>query len=294
MGKQYVAVLALTAGLAMAGCHGGTPTGQVAARVGNDEITVQELQAELAGYNAPDAKARKAAEQQALQAIIQRKLIAKAAAKAGVAKSPAFALQKARMEDILLVQSWQKTLVDAVPEPGPEQVRQYISQHPELFANRKVYIVDQLRMQAVSDPKLAAEMKPLNTLEDIAKLLQSKGIRYEQARGALDSLELGSQIVTQIDKLPAGEIFVLPTGNLLVANKIIETRVAPVPDAAAQKIAARSIKAQQAQDSVRRMFGSVVTNHPGTKVVYNQAYTPPPAPAKAPSTGQPATGGKAG
>ena len=294
MGKRYVAVLVLTAGLGVAGCHGGTPTGQVAARVGNDEITVQELQAEMAGYNAPDAKTRKAAEQQALQNIIQRKLIAKAATKAGIAKSPAYAIEKARMEDMLLVQSWQKSLSDAVPEPGPEQIRQYINQHPELFANRKVYIVDQLRMQAPSDPKLAAELKPLNTLDDIAKVLQSKGIRFEQARGALDSLELGSGIVTQIEKLPAGEIFVLPMGNVLVANKIIEARVAPVPDAAAQKIAARSIKAQQAQDSVKRMFGSVVANHPGTKVVYNQAYTPPPAPAKAPSAGQPSAGGKAG
>jgi EpsD family peptidyl-prolyl cis-trans isomerase len=294
MGKQFVAVVALTAGLAVAGCHGKAPTGQVAARVGNDEITVQELQAELGGYNAPDAKTRKAAEQQALQNIIQRKLIAKAAAKAGVDKSPAYALQKSRMEDLLLVQSWQKTLTDAVPEPGPEQVRQYIGQHPELFANRKVYIVDQLRMQTVNDPKLAAELKPLNTLEDIAKLLQSKGIRFEQARGVLDSIELGSPIVTQIEKLPAGEIFVLPMGNLLVANKVVEARVAPVPDAAAQKIAARNIKVQQAQDSVRRMFGSVVTNHPGTKIVYNEAYAPAPAPAKAPTTGQPAAGGKAG
>jgi EpsD family peptidyl-prolyl cis-trans isomerase len=292
MGKQYVAALALTAGLAVAGCHGKTPTGQVAARVGNDEITVQELQAELAGFNAPDAKTRKAAEQQALQAIIQRKLIAKAAAKAGVDKSPAFAIQKSRMEDMLLVESWQKTLVDAVPEPGPEQVRQYIAGHPELFANRKVYIVDQLRMQGTNDQKLLADLKPLKTLEDIAKLLQARGIRFEAARGALDSLELGSNIVLQIDKLPAGDIFVLPINNQMVANKILETRVAPVPDAAAQKLAARAIKAQQAQDSVRRMFGSVVTNHPGTKIVYNQAYTPPPAKASTPA--QPAAGGKAG
>ena len=292
MGKQYVAVLALTAGLAVAGCHGGAPTGQVAARVGNEEITVQELQAELGGFNAPDAKTRKAAEQQALQAIIQRKLIAKAAVKAGIDKSPAFAIQKSRVEDALLVQSWQKALVDAVPEPGAEQIRQYINQHPELFANRKVYIVDQLRMQTRADAKLIEAIKPLNTLEDIAKLIQSKGIRYETARGALDSLQLGSQLVAQFDKLPPTEVLVFPMGNALVANKVIETRLAPVPDAAAQKLAAQAIKAQQAQDSVKRMFGSVVTNHPGTKIVYNQAYTP--APAKAPAPGQPSAGGKAG
>jgi EpsD family peptidyl-prolyl cis-trans isomerase len=249
---------------------------------------VQELRAELAGYNAPDAKARKQAEQTALQNIIQRKLIAKAAAKAGIDKSPAFAIQKSRVDELLLVQSWQKALADAVPEPGPEQVRQFINQHPELFANRKVYVVDQVRMQATADPKLVADLKPLNTLEDIAKLLQSRGVRFEEARGALDSLQLGSAMVMQIDKLPSGEIFVLPLNGLLVANKIVETHVAPVPDATAQKLAAGAIKAQQAQESVKRMFGSVVANHPKTKVVYNPAYAPA-APAK-----PAAQGGKAG
>jgi EpsD family peptidyl-prolyl cis-trans isomerase len=293
MGKQYVAALALTAGLALAGCHGKAPTGQVAARVGNDEVTVQEIQAELAGYNAPDAKARKAAEQQALQSIVQRKLIAKAAVKAGIDKSPAFAIQKSRVEDVLLVQSWQKSLIDAVPEPGPEQIRQYIGQHPELFANRKIYVVDQLQMPAFNDPKMAAELKPLNTLDDIANLLQSKNIRFERAHGVLDTLQLGSGFAAQIEKLPPDEIFVLPMNNSMVANKVIETRVSPVPDADAQKIAARSIKAQQGQDSVRRMFGSVVTNHPGTKVVYNPAYAPP-APANAAPAKPAAAGGKAG
>jgi EpsD family peptidyl-prolyl cis-trans isomerase len=278
----------LTVGLSLAGCGGKAPTGQVAAKIGNEEITVQELQAELAGYNAPDAKARKQAEQTALQNIIQRKLIAKAAVKAGVDKSPAFAIQKSRMDELLLVQSWQKALVDAVPEPGPEQIRQFINQHPELFANRKVYLVDQIRMQAPPNPKLVADLQPLNTLEDIAKYLQSHNVRSEDARVALDSLQLGSDIVAKIDKLPAGEIFVLPMNGLLVANKIVETRVAPVPDATAQKLAASAIKAQQAQESVKRMFGSVVANHPKTKVVYNPAYAPA-APAK-----PAAQGGKAG
>lgn len=293
MGKLCVAALALAVGLSVAGCNGKAPTGQVAARVGNDEITVQELQAELGNYVAPDAKSRKAAEQTALQNIIARKLIAKAAAKAGVEKSPAFAIQKARMEDALLVQSWEKALTDAVPEPGPEQIRDYINKHPELFANRKIYTVDQLRMPAINDPKLAAELKPLNTLEEIGQLLQSKGVRFETGRGTLDSLALGSPLELQIEKLPPGEIFVLPIGNTLVANKVVETRTEPAPDAVAQKVAARNIKTQQAQESVKRMFGSVINNHPGTKIVYNPAYQP--APAKASSPGQPAAaGGKAG
>lgn len=287
MRRAFGTVLVLAVGVSLAGCGGKTPTGQVAAKVGNQEITVQELQTELAGYNAPDAKTRKLAEQRALQNIIQRKLIAEAAVKAGVSKSPEFAIQKERLEDDLLVRSWERALVAAVPEPSPDQVKQYIGQHPELFANRKVYMVDQLRMPPTNDPKLLSDLKPLNTLDDIAHLLQQRNIRFDAGRATLDSVDLGSSLVNQIDKMPAGNIFILPIGNALVANKIDETKVIPVPDAAAAKIAARNIKAQQAQESVRRMFGSVVSN-PKIKIAYNKAYEPA-APAK------PATaGGKAG
>jgi len=136
-----------------------------------------------------------------------------------------------------------------------------------------------------------ADLKPLTKLEDIAQLLQSRGVRFETGRGALDGLQLGSGLVAQIDKLPPGEIFVLPIGNVLTANKIVEAHVTPVPDADAQKVAARAIKTQQAQDSVKRMFGSVVT-HPTIKVAYNPAYAP--APATAAAAPQPAAGGKAG
>lgn len=294
MRKLSVAALTLAVGLQLAGCGSKEPTGQVAARVGKDEVTVQEIQAELNGYVAPDAKTRKLAEQRALQNIIQRKLLAQAAEKAGVEKSPEFAIQKAKMEDVLLVQAWRNSLVKAVPEPSKEQIQQFISQHPELFASRKVFTVDQLRLPAVNDPKLFAELKPLNSLDDIGKVLQAHGIQYSTAKGTLDVLSLDPKLVASIEKLPDGEVFVVPSGNMLVANKITETKVLPVPDDEAAKLAARYIKAEQAQESVNRMFSSAIANHPKVKVVYNKAYAPPAAPAKGASdkaAGAPAKAG---
>lgn len=280
MRKLSVAALTLAVGLQVAGCGGKAPTGQVAARVGKDEVTVQEVQAELNGFNAPDAKTRKLAEQKALQNIIERKLLAQAAIKAGVDKAPDLAIQKARMEDMLLVQTWRNNLVKAVPDPSPEQVRDFIAQHPELFADHKVYAVDQLRLPLVNDPKLFAELKPLNSLDDIGRVLQAHGIQFQTAKGAIDTLSLDPQIAAQISKLPPGEVFVLPSGNALIANKVTDTKVVPVPNDVATKLATRYIKGQQAQESVNRMFGSVIANHPKIKVVYNKAYEPPAPPAK--------------
>jgi EpsD family peptidyl-prolyl cis-trans isomerase len=254
--------------------------------VGNEEVTVQEVQAELAGFTAPDAKTRKFAEQRALQNIVARKLLAQAATKAGVAKTPEFALQKQRMEEGLLVQAWQNSLVKAVPNPAPEEVQQFITQHPDYYANHKQFVVDQLRIPQISDPKIIAELKPLNSLEAIGQVLTSHNIRFTSAEATIDALTVDPKVLDQITKLPPGEVFVIPSNGMLVANKIKDTKVVPLPNDVAVKHATQVIKSQRAQDSVRRQFAAVVSN-PKAKVVYNKAYAPPPPPAK----GKPAPGG---
>lgn len=295
MRTACVAFLALAVCLPLSGCGGGkAPTGQVAARVGNEEVTIQEVQAELAGYNAPDAKTRKLAEQRALQNIVARKLLAQAATKAGVAKTPEFALQKQRMEEGLLVQSWQNSLIKAVPNPAPEEVQQFITQHPDYYANHKLFVVDQLRIPQITDPKIIEELKPLNSLEAIGQVLTSHNIRYSSAEATIDSLTVDPKVLEQISKLPPGEVFVIPSGNMLVANKIKDTKVVPLPNGLAVKHATQVIKTQRGQESVRRQFAAVVSN-PKAKVVYNKNYAPPsPAKAKPTQGGTAAPAGKAG
>ena len=119
--------------LTLGGCDFGAkskskaPTGQVVATVDGDEITMRELRAELAGATFPDANARKAAEQAALQSIINRKLVAKAALEAELDKTPDFALQKERANELLLAQALQKKIVDEAPAPSREEATTYVN-----------------------------------------------------------------------------------------------------------------------------------------------------------------------
>ena len=79
--KALVVVAAVSAGLALSGCDqvkklvgGGKPTGQVVATVDGEEITSLQLRAELGNFSSRDPNIMKAAQQQALQRIILRRL----------------------------------------------------------------------------------------------------------------------------------------------------------------------------------------------------------------------------
>src|SRR5688500_6823890 len=93
--RTRAAALALVAGLTLAACdRGKEPSGQVVATVDGQEVTIRELRAELGNLSFATPAERKAGEQAALQAIVNRKLLAKASEDQKLDKSPEFALQK--------------------------------------------------------------------------------------------------------------------------------------------------------------------------------------------------------
>jgi len=283
MTSRISVVLIALACAGLAACGGkGEPKGQVVARVGNDEVTVLDLQTEMAGFQAPNAQIRKLAEQQALNAIVQRKLLAQAARKDKVDKSPDFARQRDRLNDLLLVKTWQDHLARAVPAPSPEEVQKFIAEHPDLYSARKRVTVTGLRFNAPSDPNFIKAIQPLNTVPEIAALLTARNIPYKDTTAEIDALAMDPRFIDQLLKLKPDAVFVTPQGgNSFFAGKITGMRVDPVDAATATRHATAYLRAVRTQQAVSRRLSPVVQQ--GLKdVKYNKAYQPakPPASAK--------------
>jgi len=269
--------------MALTACGKKEPKGQVVATVEGKEVTATELNNELNGFNAPNAQIRKQAEQAALNAVIRRKILAQAAEKAGVAKTPAFAQQEQKLREVLLVEMWQQQLAKSVPQPSPEEVRKFITEHPDVYAQHKVWSVDQLRFPRITDASLAKALQPLNTLEQISAELNARKIPNRMMTDEIDTLAVEPAVAEQIAKLPATEVFILPVGNVLVANHIRDTKVAPVDDALAVRHATAYLKQLHTQEAVRRQFQASLAAAQ-KDVQYSKAYKPAaPAPAAKPA-----------
>lgn len=268
-------LLAASACLALSGCGPKPPSGQVVATVKGKEVTSVELNNEMNGFQAPNAQIRKAAEIQALNQILVRKVLAQAAEKAGIAKTPAFAQQEQRLHETLLIQDWQAQLTKAVPPPSHEEVEKFVADHPDMYAQRKIFEVDQLRFPRPNNPEVIKGLQPLKTLEAVAALMTANKVPFRTGRSEVDALALDPSVVDQIVKLPPGEVFIVPANNLLVANHIVSTRVEPIVGEAATQHATAFLKNLRTQEAVRKQFGTVLAA--GKKdIVYSKAYQPPP------------------
>jgi EpsD family peptidyl-prolyl cis-trans isomerase len=149
------------------------PTGQVAATVGGQEITVRDLRAELTGAPNTDPSSLKQAEQATLRNIVGRTVLAKAAIDQGIDKTPDFAIAKKRLVDTLLVQSLQNKIAAESPPVTKEEADRFVVSHPDIFSQRKVFAIDYIRMPRPSDPAVIKALEPLKTLEQVDAQFQS-------------------------------------------------------------------------------------------------------------------------
>ncbi len=258
------------------------PTGQVVATVDGKEITRLELEAELSGVNTPDAKARKAVEQQALQMIVTRTILADEARKQQLDKTPDFALQRRRLEDNLLAQTLEAKVASTVPAPSDEEAQRFVTDHPDIFAQRKVFVVDTIRMARPTDPNMIKGLEPLKTLPDVETYLTANHIEHGRTSGNIDAVGMDPKMVDQIVKLPPNEVFMYPGPNgVLMVNQIRETHIVPFEGDPATKYALAVLKKQRIQEVVSRQLHEIITAQAKT-VRYNDAYKPT-APAAAPT-----------
>ena len=287
-------VAAASASVALSGCDkvkhlfGGKPSGQVVATVNGDEITTLELKAEMGGFASKDPKVMKAAEQQALQQIIMRRLVAQEARAQKLDKTSDFTIQVKRGEEALLAQLFERKLVQGLPPPTQRDAENFVVDHPDQFANRRIIQLDQVIAPANKiDPK---KLEPLKTLDDVKKAFDAGNVPYQESSGELDTLSAPPQLIAAIGKLPPGEVFVLPQRGAYVFSRVAGQKSQPFRGDMATNYAMRVLAQQKTGDVVRKRL-EALRKGAESKIVYSAGFKPPPpapAGAAAPAAAAPA------
>lgn len=270
--------LLVSVAFAAAACgKGAEPSGQVVATVDGREITAHQLRAELNGFTSSDPKQRRTAEQAALQQIVVRTALAEAAKKHKIDKTPEFAQAAERQKQNLLVQTWQNRIVRSVPSPNQAEAQRYVAEHPELYSERMLLTVEQIRTLRAPTPDLMSRLQPLSTLEQVVAVLQATGTPFRRMTGEIDPMALDSAIASKVAKLPPEEVFVIPVESYTTINKVVATRPAPVPPQVAEKNALERLRAERAAQAVQRQFGVDFQEYK-SKISYAKGYEPPATP----------------
>jgi EpsD family peptidyl-prolyl cis-trans isomerase len=221
----------------------------------------------------------KAAQQQALQRIIIRKLLAKEAEKQKLEKTSEYTVQVERGKETLLGQLLERKYASAATPPTRNDAEAFVASHPDMFADRRVMFVEQIMAGPNKIPQ--DDLRPLKTMDQVKAILTANNVQYQENAVVLDTLSANPKLVEGIKTLPPDEIFVIPQNGALLFNHVLLTRQVPLQGDTATAYAMNVLRTQRARELVTQRV-SDMRKAAESKIKYNPAYKPP-APAAAPA-----------
>lgn len=264
-------VLAIVLALVASSCAR-KPEGQAVAVVNNEEITASDLNAELASAKLSPTTATKEARNEALQRLINRRLLEQQAKSDGIDKSPEFLNQQRRMTENLLIEMLISKHTNTAAVPTPAQISQFEAAHPGIFAKRETWTLQQIIYPVQKDASLNAKITAANSLDEVAKVLTAAGVQFTRATRQIDSALFPPAIYSQVIALKPGEPFIVPGPDRVAASAIVARQPAPLPDDKARQLALAGIRRDEMSKFVEdRVKGLKAT----AKIQYQPGFGPP-------------------
>lgn len=278
--SRSAAAAALVLVLGTAGCTK-KATGQVAAVVNGDEITLQEVNAAANAAKVPEGANKDKVRNAILQRLVDQRLIAQQAKADGLDRDPDFLLKEREGTQQLLIQLYAKRAADTLRVPDQATVSRFIADHPESFADRMILSVDQIAFAPPQDATALAGLKDVHTLDGVAAYLKGKNIPFQRGSGKIDSARVPPAVLKQVTSLPPGEPFVVPGPQGAIANAITGKEAAPLPPEQAQPLAVQMIRSQALDKVLQQRLQDATAK---AKITYQPGFGPAPKPTPVPAS----------
>lgn len=264
-------VSGLTVGLLLiAGCDK-QPGGQVVAVVGNEEVTLKELQAETRGAardTGPEAAAANAA---ALEKLVDRNVLADYARSEGLDRQPDYVERRRQFDQTLLAALAIRKLVGQMPKPSDADIQAFIAANPTLFAGRQRLSLDQIRIATPPSASTVKALTDLQNMEAIALRLKAQGTPFQRGPAVLDTATIDASIGKQIVALPNGEVFDINRAGSTYITAITGRSPVPPEPSAWPPAAAETLRRQRLASKVE---AEVARLKKAANVRYDPAYKP--------------------
>jgi EpsD family peptidyl-prolyl cis-trans isomerase len=232
-------IVAILVALVVAGCgrkDDAKVAVQVAARVNSEEITVHQINRALARSqgvtrdNAPEAK------REILDRLVNQELAKRQAVLKGLDRSPNVILDIEAAKTEILARAYRDALVEYLPRPTAYDVETFYRRHPELFAQRRIFSLDEISFVAENDAaaEVRQQLSKSRSVKDVVAWLQSRGIAIVGNRSVRAAEQIPLEILPKLQSMKEGETQLFGVGGTRYRLiRLVASQPAPVDEVAA-------------------------------------------------------------
>lgn len=248
------AVALCLAGL-LGACGGDKPVPtQLAARANGSEISVHQVNQALADSGTA-ARARPARlpalRREVLDRLIDQQLAVDEALAAKLDRRPEVMQEIEASRREILARSYYRQLLANQAEPTGADARRYYAEHPQLFAQRRIYRLRELivpeRSVGVDNLRVAAAARDLGALQD---WLRGQNIPFSTSNGTRSAEQMPFEVLKQLALFRDGQTGIIETPDSLLVVQLQSSQAAPVDEAGALPVILRYLRNRQALETM--------------------------------------------
>lgn len=268
------------------------PASQVAAKVNSEEISVHQINFVLGRSNTSAIPPEQAprVRREILEKLIDQQLAVDKAIEKKIDRKPEvqMAIEAARRE--ILSRAYLEQIAAAQPKPTPEEARKYIAEHPQLFAERRIFNIQEIVLPASSN--VTANLREMVTagksMDDIANWLKSKDIKFSGGSATRPAEQIPLDLLPKVHALKDGQGLLLENAQTITVMRLAASQSAPVTEAVAIPRVQQFLGNQRAGEAAASEFKQLKANakisYMGEFAETAAAPATPETPAKAAGT----------
>jgi EpsD family peptidyl-prolyl cis-trans isomerase len=260
--------------LGLAACGGKDvekPTSQIAAKVNTGEISVHQINYVLSRTNvgATTPETAPKIRREILDRLVDQELAVEQAVAKKLDRSPdvLMAIENARRE--ILARAYIEQITAALPKPNLDEAKKYYAEHPQLFAERRIYNIQEIVLPAtagVSD-ELREMLDSGKPMEEIANWLKGKNIKFAGGSATRPAEQIPLELLPKIHPLKAGQGLIMQGPQSITVMRLAASQSVPVSEDVAlpriQQFLANQRGAEAAKQEFKELKGKAKITYMG-------------------------------
>jgi EpsD family peptidyl-prolyl cis-trans isomerase len=261
--------VALAASFALAACGADKkPATQVAVKVNKEEITVHQLNNEMARLRGLNEEQRKGAAKQVLERLVDQELLVQRAMERKLDRDPRVMQAIEANKRQILAQAYLDSLTANAARPAADAIKQFYDAHPELFSARKIYRLQELAIgprPEITTAKVEEELKRAKSLNDMVEWLKREKIPFNANSTVKAAEQLPMEVVPKLAALGIGQAMLMPSQQGYLIVQIAATEPQPLTEEQARPFIEQYLTNQKRVEIARYEIKSLKD---GAKIEY--------------------------
>jgi EpsD family peptidyl-prolyl cis-trans isomerase len=244
---------------------------QIVAKVNDDEISVHQLNNSMAQMPqiAPENLAN--VRMDLVGKLVNEQLAVQQAISLKLDRSSEVMMQIEAARREILTKAYLKQLVSALPKPSTEDAQKFYDAHPELFAERRIFNLQQITIPTPHPP--VAEIQKLTAdknMTDIVTALKENKIVFTAGAATRAAEQIPLTTLTTITKAEEGKINIIESPQAITIVRVEASQLAPLPQESALQRIPQFLMNDQAKLAINEKLTQLKAS---SKIVYMNEFS---------------------